>query len=77
MFLVSGVGNVREPDITSRETGKIYLLVHQCVSVIVAFVCLRSNCNHVTEVGGTVKIVGHALKAVTQIYEGFVGVILL
>jgi len=28
------------------------VLVHQCVSAIVSFICLRRSCNRVTEVGG-------------------------
>jgi len=40
-------------------------------------VCLRSNCNHVTEVGGALRFVGLALKAVIQNDGDFVEVIQL
>jgi len=43
--------------------------VDQCVSAVRAvevpvLVCLRSGCNHVTEVGGGVRLVRLAKKAV-------------
>jgi len=55
MSPASGAGNAGEP---SRESAQSRVRVNQCVLAIravevPAFVCLRSNCNHVTEVGGS------------------------
>jgi hypothetical protein len=56
--------------------------VDQCVSAIRAvevsvFVCLRSSCNHVTEVGGSLRFLRPTLKIVMQHNGDFVDLILL
>jgi hypothetical protein len=54
----------------------------QCDSAVRAvevpvLVCLRSSCNHVTEVGGAVRLVRLALKVVMQNDRDFLVVIQL
>jgi len=54
MSPASGAGNAGEP---SRESARSRVRVNQCVPAIragevSAFMCLRSSCSHVTEVGG-------------------------
>ena len=56
--------------------------VDQCVSAVrpvkaTVFVCLRSSCNHVTELGGAVRFVRLALKVVMENYGDFVVLILI
>jgi hypothetical protein len=58
-LLASGAGNVSVPRLMSQIAR---VRVDQCVSVIrvvevPVLVCLRGNCNHVTEVGGAVRFV--------------------
>jgi hypothetical protein len=56
---VSDADKVGEPRLISqvRESARSSVRVDQCVSAVravgvPAFVCLRSSCSHVTEVGG-------------------------
>ena len=55
MSPASGAGNAGEP---SRESARSRVRVNQCVPDIRAvempmFICVCSNCNHMTDVGGS------------------------
>ena len=66
----SGEGNV------SLESARSSVRVDQCVSAIRAvempvFFCLRSNCNHVTELGGPLRFVDVVLVYVARSHSVF------
>ena len=80
----SGEGNVNEPRPMSQaeKVRKIVCALNLCVFAtrvvkLPLFVCLRSKCNHVSEVREPLKFVRLAPKVVTQNYRDIEDVILL
>jgi hypothetical protein len=73
----SRAGSVSEPRLTSETSARNRVRVGQCVSAVRAmevlvFVCLRSSCDHVTEVFKGLRFMRLALKVATEKEAEFV-----